>query len=395
MKKKLGISMALMMTVALSMPVYVLADASGDISTTNTTTTTTTSSNAASASVSAATTTTSSSLSLSLDDAVSRVETGYNQIVLDDQYIQILDRQYQEALATQQSLQQTQGSSIVETDMENLKYNAPNALYNLNNQKHQRDIDLKNAKVTVTNEYESILAAQMQVEYIKQEIASLQKDMDSINAKIQVGVDKPSDIEPDKATMATYQASLSSAQNGIQSSMISLKNDLGIDLNTQLILTSKPMTYTKYDDTNLDGKIQTAIQDSYTMKSLQQQIDNTKILYSIYQEYSDGNADSTQINIEALQNQLNQTPNNITVQLKTQYNSLKSLQNTIEADNLGIEAAQINFNTTQQNYNQGQATSLDVIKAQLQVSNAKNTLQQDVISYMTASMNFQNALEEQ
>jgi hypothetical protein len=410
MKKKFVIPMALVMTVALSVPLYVSADSSSssatDTSITTTTTNTSTSTatstdtNAATdgsstASTTTTTPTTPSNLSLSLADALNLVEKGYNQIVLDDRYIQILDKQYQEAVADQQALKETAGSSMQETDAETFKLNAPVALYTLNNEKHQRDIDLKNAKVTVQNEYEGILAAQMNVTLINQEISNLQKDMDSINEKIKVGMDKPSDIEQDKATMATYEANLASAQNGIKSQELALKNDLGIDLNTNLTLTSAPMDYVKYDDTNIDGKIQDAIKNSYNMTAMQQQIDNAQIQYDIYKEYSDGGKDATEINIEDLKNQLNQMPNNIEVQLKSQYNSLKSLENTVEADNLSIEAAQITLNTVQANYNLGQAVFTDVSNAQLQLANAKNTLQQDIISYMTASANFQNSLQEQ
>ncbi|MFL0194305.1 TolC family protein [Clostridium sp. WILCCON 0269] len=398
MKKKFITPIVLGMTVSLLMPMYVCADDSGSgsgASSSITTSNTSTSSGADESSTSSSTSTTPSNLSLSLEDALNRVEKGYNTIVLDDRYIEILDKQYQEDLANQQSLKETAGSSMVEDDAKTLKLNAPVALYNLNNEKHQREIDLKNAKVSVTSEYENILAAQMNVDYISEEISNLQKDMDLINAKIKVGVDKASDIEQDKATMAQYQASLNSAKNGIQSSMISLKNDLGIDLNTELTLTSKPMDYVKFDDTDIEGKIQTAIQNSYSMQALKQDIENTQIEYSIYKEYSDSQKDDTEVSIEDKQNQLNQMPNSIEVQLMTQYNALKSLENTVEADKLSVEAAQISVDTAQANYNSGRITYLELLNAQLQLSQAKNTLQQDIISYMVSVTNVQNSLEEQ
>jgi outer membrane protein TolC len=219
--------------------------------------------------------------------------------------------------------------------------------------------------------------------------------MDSINEKIKVGAAKASDIQQDKATMAKYEASLSSAENGIQSSMVSLKNDLGIDPITEVTLTSVPLDYEKFDDADIDGKIKTAIQNSFSIKTLPDQIENAKIAYDIYKEFSDQLEDSTQLSIDDLQNQLDQKPKTIEVQLKIQFNTLKSSEATIEADKLSIEAAQITLDTVQANYSLGQIGYLDVLNAELQLSNSKNTLQQDIISYMTASMNFQNSLEEQ
>ncbi|GAA0727009.1 TolC family protein [Clostridium malenominatum] len=375
MKKKFAVFMALVMAVGISLPVYAVVDNSTSSSEIN----------------SKIIADGSASLNLSLEDALKRVETSYNQILLDDRYIEILDRQYHQAMAYKDS-----GSNSLEEDGEKtLKLNVPVALYNLNNKKHEREVNLKTAKVTITNEYQNILAAQQNIDYINEEISKLQKEMNSINAKINVGLAKASDIEQFKATMATYEANLSSAQSKMKSSVISLKNDLGIDLNTEIVLTSKPIEYVKFNDSLIYKRIQTAIENSYNIKALKQEIENTEIEYNIYDRFSNANKDSTEIKLEGLKNQLEQMPNSIEVRLRTQYNTLKSLENGIEADKLNIEAAEINLEIAQENYNLGQITYLDLLSAELQLSKAKNTLQQDIISYMAAVATLENSLELQ
>lgn len=363
MKKKVTIYIALIMTAILLYPIYAFAD--------------------------------TSVLNLSLEDALKRVENSYNPIVLDDRYIEILDRQYRQSVVYQKSLKQNISDPTEVDDAKTLKLNVPVALYNLNSKKHEREVNLKSAKVAIMNKYESILAAQLNIDYINEEISKLYKEMDSVNAKIKVGLAKASDIEQFKATIATYEASLSSAQSQLKSSMISLKSDLGINLNTEIILTSTPISYIKFENTNINKNIQAAIENSYSIKALQQQIENTQIEYDIYDRYSDINKDSTEIKLEGLKNQLDQMPKSIEVQLKIQYNALKSLENVIKADELTIEAAEINLNVAQQTYNIGQSVYLDVLSSQLQLLKAKNALKQDIISYMTAVANFQNSLELQ
>lgn len=398
MKKKFAISMALVMTAAISLPIYAFADNSTKSSATNSKVTTdskiATNTNTTESSTSS-NSTDSSVLNLSLEDALSRVEESYNQIVLDDRYIEILERQYQQALAYQKTMKQNGTDPMEVDDAKTLKLNVPVALYNLNSKKHEREVNLKTAKITITSSYESILAAQLNMDYIKQEISKLKKEMDSMNAKINAGLAKASDIEQFKAAMAAYEASLSSAQSQMKSSMISLKNDLGIDLDAEIVLTSKPIEYGKFNDIVIDKRIETAIENSYNIKALKQVIDNTQIEYDIYDRFSDVNKDATEIKLEGLKNQLEQMPNSIKVQLKTQYNALKSLESVISADKLSIEAAEINLKTAQQNYDLGQTIYLDLANAELQLSKAKNTLQQDIISYMTAVASFESSLELQ
>ncbi|MBE6067148.1 MAG: TolC family protein [Clostridium lundense] len=393
MKRKFIVSVALVMTAALSLPVYVSANNSGGdsakdskIVAINETSIKSTSSNNSTA---------PSKLSLSLEDALSRVENSYNQIILDNRYIEILDKQYQQAVAYEKTMKKNISNPMEEEDEKTLKLNVPVALYNLNNKKHEKEVNLKKAKVTIMNEYQSILAAQLNIDYINQEILKLQKETDSLDARIKVGVAVESERKQLEAAMAGSRARLSSAQNGMKSSMISLKRDLGINLNTDVELTSKPISYVKFDDSQLDARIQSAVEKSYNIKALKQQIENTQIECDIYDRHSNTNKDATEITIETLKNQLEQTPNSIKVQLKTQYNALKSLESLIKADKLGIEAAEISVDILQKSYKVGQKTYLDVLGAELQLSKAKNALQQDIISYMTAVDSFKNSLELQ
>lgn len=391
MKKKFTVLMILVLTAALSLTMYSFAD--------NTSSNSSSAEDTGKASDSSKTTTTAeepSTIYLSLEDALSRVEDSYKQIVLDDRYIEILDKQYREAVVYQDMKKYNIGNNPMEVDdAKILKLNAPIALYNLESKKHEREVNLRASKVTITNEYQNILAAQLNVEYINEEISKLKKEIDTINAKIKVGSAKASDINPLKTAMGTCEANLSTAQINLKSSMLSLKDDLGIGLDTEVILTSKPIEYEEYNESNIGETIRKAIEDSYSLKDLKKQIDNTQIEYEIYDRFTDSQKDATEIKLEGLKNQLSQMPNTLEVQLRTQYNNLKAMENTVEADKLSIEAAEINLKIAEGTYKVGQKTYLDVLNAQLELSKAKNTLQQDLISYMTAVANFKNSLEMQ
>lgn len=391
MKKKLIITIALVAVTTFTMSSYTMADSVNNTPAINSLPVTTTSTIDKDAQ--SKTATIPENLSLSLDDALKLIEKGNNSVVLFDREIDIYNKQYEDSLAQQQDMKQYASETMKENDAKVLKLNAPLALANLNNAKYDRDAKLKSVKIDITDQYESILAAQMNVESINEQITNLKKNIDEIKLKVNLGLAKASDIDQYNAQMASLQSSLSSQQRSIDTAMVALKQDLNINLNTKVTLTSKPLSYVKFDDTDIDGKIKKAIEKSYEIVRQKQDIENTKIEYDIYKEYSDAQENSTEISIEDKQATLDNLPITLEVQFRTAYNNLKSLEDEVEAEKLSVESCQIDLNTAQANYSIGKISNLDLLNAQLALSKEKNTLQQDINSYMKASKDFENSLD--
>lgn len=389
MKKKLIISIALA-TVVLAMPVYSMADTAGNNSSAVTA--------AAPSSSSTSTAAVPSSLNLSLEDALSRIEKGNKDIILMDSEIAVYQRQYDTAAAqakVQGDVNVGDDSDSKQKDLMTKNYYAPVALAKLNNAKHDKDDQIKSVKVEVTNEYQGILAAELNLQNINDQISNLKTTIAQVNQKIQLGLAKASDIEQYNAKMAVLQASLSSQQKSIDTAMLTLKQDVGIDLSTKLTLTSKPLDYAKFDDANIDDRIQKAIKNNYEFTRQKQDIDNENIMYKIYLDVQDNSQlRSTEIDLQDKQSALDKLPTTLEISLRTAYNNMKALENNLEAEKLSVESCQINLNVAQANYNVGKSTYLDVLDKQLALSTEKNTLQQNIISYMQAAQSFKNSLNE-
>ncbi|AFM43240.1 hypothetical protein Desaci_4396 [Desulfosporosinus acidiphilus SJ4] len=332
-----------------------------------------------------------STLSLSLDDAVKMVETGNSTIKLDDSEIKVLDKQNQQDLARHDA----HAPVVDEDSRKDQDLNYKRSQWSLDNAKHQRDTDLKNLRVQVTNEYENILNYQQEAENYQTQLNNLDTQIDKMNLQIKLGLQIPSAIYALNAGKSGLEAKQKGVLNSINSEMLTLKQDLGIDLNRDVVLTSSLVPFTKFDDSDLNNKIAKAIQNNYDLQKYQQDIDISQIEYEIDMVFEDSmSADQVQLSIEDKKATLADISNNQLVQLRSDYNSLKTLENTVSADQLTVEADKINIDVMQKNIDAGKSTILDMISLQNTLLNDQFTLQQDVNSYMTAAANYQNSLDD-
>lgn len=332
-----------------------------------------------------------STLKLSLADALKRVETGNSDLKLADSKIQIYDKQNQQALARHDA-------NIPVADEDSKKdrdLNYKRTQWTLDNAKHDRENQLKNLQVEITNQYQMILALQQQADNVGQQIRDLDTMIEQVNLQIKLGLKIPSEIYSYNAKRSGLEAAQTMLTNSINSSMNTLKKDLGIDLNRSVVLTSPCVTYTKFDDTHIDQKITESAQKTYDIQRTTQDIEISQIEHDIDFYYNDtDNADKIQLSLEDKKATLENLPVTKELSLRKAYNDFKSLENTIEADRLTVEADQINIDIMKKNIEVGQASDLQLLALQSTLLTDQNTLQKDIIAYMTAVANFQNSLEQ-
>ncbi len=331
-----------------------------------------------------------STLNLSLEEALKAMETGNSALKLMDSKLLILDKQNQQALARHDA-----NIAVVDEDSKKDRdLNYKRSQWTLDNAKHDRETQLKALKVQITNEYERILTLQQQADNFKTQLANLDTVISQVNLQIELGLKVPSELYSYTAQRSRLEAAQKAIINSISSSMITLKQDLGVDINRDVVLTSKLIQYSKFDDSDLDNKIKKAIENNFEIPKIKQDIDISKIEYDIDFYYSDLMvADQIQIGIEDKKATLANLPVKLEVDFRTAYNTLKTLENTVEADKLTVEADQINIDVMQKNIEVGKSSSLEMIALQNTLLNDQYSLQQDINAYMTATANFQNSLD--
>lgn len=332
-----------------------------------------------------------STLNLSLEDALKRVETNNSDLKLTDSKIQIYDKQNQQELARHDA-----NLAVVDEDSrKDRDLNYKRTQWTLDNAKHDRDNQLKNLKVDISNQYQTILSLQQQADNIGKQITDLNTMIDQINLQIKLGLQIPSTIYGYNAKRSGLEALQKMAVNNMNSSLNTLKQDLGIDLNRPVILTSPIMTYTKFDDKDIDQKIVKSAQTTYDIQKYKQDIEISQIEHDIDFYYNDTqSADMIELSIEDKKATLENLPVTKELNLRKAYNDLKSKENTIESDRLTVEADQINIDIMKKNIEVGKSSSLELLALQNTLLTDQNTMQQDVIAYMTDAANFQNSLDQ-
>lgn len=332
----------------------------------------------------------SSTLKLSLEDSLKMVETGNSELKLADSKILIYDKQNQQALARHDA-------NIAVSDENSKKdrdLNYKRTQWTLDNAKHDRDTKLNDLKVDITNQYESILALQQRAEDLKKQHSDLDTMIEQTKLQIDLGLQIPSGIYTYNAQKSQVEAGQKLVENSIKSAMNTLKRDLGIDLNREVVLTSKLGEYTKFDDSDLDNRIAQAVKNNYDIQRYTQDIEISQIEYDIDFYYDDSNADTIQLSIEDKKATLDNLAVTKEVELRKAYNSLKTLENKITADQLTVEADQINIDIKQNMIDAGQSSPLEIIPLQSTLYTDQYTLRQDIVAYNKEVASFQNSLEQ-
>ncbi|AGA70611.1 hypothetical protein Desdi_3217 [Desulfitobacterium dichloroeliminans LMG P-21439] len=328
-------------------------------------------------------------LRLSLEDALKSIETGNSTLQLTDSKILIYEKQYQQALARHNA----NYSEVDEDSAKARKLNHKRTLWTLENAKHDRDTQLENLKVLITNQYQSILALQQQEANLKVQLKNVDTLINQLNLQIDLGMTIQSQIYSLNAQRSSLEAGLKATQNSVKSSMIAFKRDLGIDLNREVVLTSDLLTYEKFDDAKLEEQIAKAIENDYDNQRYEQDIELTQIEYDIAFYYDNPSADQFQISVEDKKATLEALPVTKQVSLRTAYNDLKSLENSIEAARLAVEADKINMEILQKKIDVGVSSSIEIIEIQNKLLNDQYALLQDINSYMAAKASFTNSLD--
>jgi len=182
-----------------------------------------------------------STLNLLLEDALKSIETGNRALQLTDSKILIYEKQNQQALARHNA-----GTPVVDEDSKKERdLNYKRTQWTLNNAKHDRETQLKVLKVQVINAYQNILNLQQQSANFKAQLVNLDTVINQINLQINLGLKVPSSIYSYTAQKSKLEAAQKAVLNSIESAMIALKQDLGIEINRNVILTSSPIQYTK------------------------------------------------------------------------------------------------------------------------------------------------------
>ena len=274
-------------------------------------------------------------------------------------------------------------------------------------------------KLDTTTAYFTILQTKNLVEVNQQSVSNLQEHLNSVQAKYDVGVVAKSDVLRAEVELANAQQNLIKAQNNYDLAVAGLLNTMTIDPGTELALTDT-LSYNKYDKT-LDDSLQAA----QTRPDVAQAEENVKIsetavkmaksgkLPSVSLSASNGwngsvlpgsgdddwsvglsaswsifDAGSTSAKVkqadaslDKAKEQLVQVKNSAALEVRQNYLSMQEAEKRIDTNKVAVGKAEEDLVIAREKYNAGVGTNLDVIDAQLALTQAKTNEIQALFDY--------------
>lgn len=274
-------------------------------------------------------------------------------------------------------------------------------------------------KLDTTTAYFTILQTKNLVEVNQQSVSNLQEHLNSVQAKYDVGVVAKSDVLRAEVELANAQQNLIKAQNNYDLAVAGLLNTMTIDPGTELALTDT-LNYNKYDKT-LDDSLQAAqtrpdvAQAEETVKISETAVKMAKSgkLPSVSLSASNGwngsvlpgsgdddwsvglsaswsifDAGSTSAKVkqadaslDKAKEQLVQVKNSAALEVRQNYLSMQEAEKRIDTNKVAVGKAEEDLVIAREKYNAGVGTNLDVIDAQLALTQAKTNEIQALFDY--------------
>jgi hypothetical protein len=338
-----------------------------------------------------------SGTSLTLDGVLGSIEKNNVEIQMDDQKILLYQRQYD----------RDHQNAMLNADKEPVNF--PAGQYaavkiavdvtpkqdeqNIQDAKHDRDDALQNLKFSAEQQYLNAINAQDQITTINAQIANVDKKIAQTNAKIQQGQLTNDALQSLQVQKSQFEASLNTPRSQLQQCELNIKQAIGLDLNTDVnLVLPESKEFVKFDDSNIQSRIDGAVNNSYDMKKITNNIAILKIQQDIYKQYSYNDATgevNTGLSIENLQNSLYNTQLNLKTNLWNSYYSLKNSEDLVNTENIKVENAQMNYDNTSVKVKAGVLTEVDLDSAALTLQSEKISLKNAQDNYRIASEQFQ------
>lgn len=337
---------------------------------------------------------------ITLDDALKLVETNNSEIVFMNRKIEILEKQYKEAQDRANYAKNALSATPDDEDLaKDAKLNWKQKKYDLDSLKHDKEETIKTLKNDIKKQFANLAALQTEKTNLQEELNNLKTTINQVNQKINLGLLKSSDLKQYEAQQMQLEAQIEAKDREIENAEITLKKDLGIDVSKKVEFVSSALSFTKFDDSNIEDRINKAIENSYDLVKAQTELEIAKITYEIEYDFASNPTDSAvtsaENTVESKQEALDSVKPSLQVTLWSAYNNLKNLEDNIEIEKLNLEVAEIDYKTAEANLKLGKATNLDLVKAKVSYYEQQTKVQSAIDSYMKAVMDFKVQLGEE
>ncbi|UFJ40131.1 TolC family protein [Brevibacillus humidisoli] len=249
-------------------------------------------------------------------------------------------------------------------------------------------------KLGAQQAYYELLHAQNELALKEQSLKRSEAQLKVAKAAFDVGTRAKTDVLQAEAGVASAEAALAVAKSDVEVARMKLNQFIGSDLSKKWDLTSTDLSIEK-KQIDLEESIAKAQEQRVEVKQKEEEIKVAQLNLELIDKYAYLGTYQGRISTrdkEKAQIQLEQTKQDIAVEVSQAYYNLDSALTAINAYKKAKESAAENYRLTNLRYETGLATTLEVIQAEEELSNRENQYQQAVHNYNLALVSFENAL---
>ncbi|WP_373844613.1 TolC family protein [Clostridium sp.] len=266
---------------------------------------------------------------------------------------------------------------------------------NIKDAENERKETLQNIKFSLEGQYLNAVSCQRQIAVINSQIENMDKQIEQTNAKIKQGQLTSDALENLEVQKSNFITSLNTPKAQLQQYELNIKQAINVDLNMDVTLQEIGREFAKFDDSNIQSRIDQAVNNCYDLQKITNNIETLKIQEAIYKKYSYNDATgevSAGLNIQDAQNSIYTTQLGKRVELWNQYYTLKNSEDTVNTQQIKVDNAKMNYDIAQAKVNAGVLTQVELDSYALALESENVNLKNAVDNYMILSDQFEYAL---
>ncbi len=363
--------------------------------------------------------TSSDTITLTLDDVINNLEKSNTELKLMNDKINSLNKQF--------DIDHNYAISI-NVDSNDPKVNRSNAyllvklaqdvrplsdVQQIKDAKNAREERLNVIKFDLQRQYMNVLNSRDQIDNINKTLSNIDEKIAQLKEKIKVGQATSNELDALNVQKIQLETQKNDVQNGIDQSLLKIKQYLNIDLNKNINLVSLKKAFVAFDDKDISNKITVAASKDYALSSLNGYIDLVKKQNDIYTKYAHNyfpdpsnpmqqmirglnyvtNETSSKSQLADLQNKLISVNAGLPQALWGNYYALKNKEAAVQTQMLTEKSAQDAYDKLKKNFEAGMIDKVTLDSAALELDKQKNLTERTVNEYMVAQDEFNYILQ--
>lgn len=242
--------------------------------------------------------------------------------------------------------------------------------------------------------YYGVLLAEKTIEINQAKLASANEQLRVINLKFNTGSATKAEVLKGEMSVQQAQTDLDSANDDLNMAKLNLLNGLSLPFDTEVILTSKDLSYVPTQQLNLSEAIEKAKTGRPEIIEAENALELQKIETHVYTAYYTSNLRENKSAVEELKDaELNvpQAYKNVELDVRTSYLNLVKVERTLVNMDKTVELAKEAARINKLLYTNGMAAAADVIAADASLAQAEIGRYQVLVSYNLSKFMFDNS----